>query len=168
MASWSLSNPSWTPVAVAHTATMTANGACFIQGGSATQKINLLELKMGGLAASSAPCNMLLGRDSTVAVTSITLGTNGMNAALSPFTAALNAPQVVGFSATTMPQRSSTLGGLLQATFNAFGGDFRWVAGYKEEISLYGAAASLGELSLSCWTGGTPGGIASTIIYETE
>ncbi len=165
MAKWSLSNPSWTPVAVADTTTMTANGAFFLQGGSTTQRIMVSEIKMGGLAAASAPCNMVLARDSTVGVTAITLGTNGKNAALDSSTAALAAPQVAGFSATTMPQRAATLH-LLQLTFNAFGGDARWVAYPGEEIILYGNAVNVGEVSLSAFTGGTPGAMASHLIYE--
>lgn len=165
MAKWSFSNPSWTPVAVADTTTMTANGACFLQGGSSTQKLTVLEVAMTGMAGASAPTLMTLARDSTVGVTSITLGTNGKNAALDPATAALAAAQVAGFSATTMPQRSSTLS-LLQLGINAFGGIFRWVAAPGEEITVLGNTASLGEVSLSAFTGGTPGLMQSHIIYE--
>src|SRR3974390_1904419 len=98
MAKWSFSNPNWTPTAVADTATMTANGACFLQGGSATQKLLVSEIYMGGQAGASSVNDMIFARDSTIAVTSITLGTNGKNAPLDPFTANLAAPQVPGFS----------------------------------------------------------------------
>lgn len=165
MSKWSFSNPSWTPVAVADTATMTANGACFLQGGAATQKLAVSEVELGGQAGASSPTFMTLARDSTVGVTSITLGTNGKNAPLDVFAAALAAPQVAGFSATTMPQRAATLH-LLQLAFNAFGGIVRWVAYPGEEIGLYGLSANTGEVSLSAFTGGTPGLLSSHIIYE--
>lgn len=166
MAKWSFSNAGWTPTAVAAGSTQTANGACFLQGGSSTQVLITSELYMGGGAGASAVNDMTLSRDSTVAVTAITLGTNGKNAALDPATAALAAPQAPGFSATTMPQASTTLqmGAWL---FNAFGGIVRWVAYPGEEIRTVGNTASLGELSLSCSNiTGTPGLISSTWIYE--
>lgn len=167
MAKWSFGNPVWTATAVGDTATMTANGACFLQGGSATQYIKTFEVYLGGQGGASTPTFMVLARDSTIAVTAITLGTNGKNAPLSPFTAALAAAQVPGFSATTMPQRAATLH-LLQLTFNAFGGIVRWVAAPGEEITQYGTAVNVGEISLSAFTGGTPGAMASHIVYEPD
>lgn len=166
MAKRSFSNTSWTPTVVADTATMTANGAKFLQGGSATQRINIIEVYMGGQAAStSSPMYMVLARDSTVGVTSITLGTNGKDAPLDVQTAALAAPPVSGCSATTMPQRAATLY-LLNLTFNAFGGIVRWVAAPGEEPNLYGASANIGEVSLSAFTGTTAALLGSHIIYE--
>jgi len=144
---------------------MTANGACFLGGGSATQKLLVSEVYLGGQGGASTPTFMVLARDSTVAATAITLGTNGKNAPLDPFTAALALPQVTGFSATTMPQRAATLH-LIQLSFNAFGGIVRWVAFPGEEITVYGTATSIGEVSLSAFTGGTPGALASHIVYE--
>lgn len=166
MAKWSFSNANWTPTAVAAGATQTANGACFLQGGSPTQQMLVSEIYMGGQAGASAVNDMVVSRDSTIAVTAITLGTNGKNAPLDPFTAALAAPQVPGFSATTMPQASPTLQ-LLALTFNAFGGIVRWVAYPGEEIKIYGTAVNVGEISLSCSSlTGTPGAISSHLIYE--
>lgn len=169
MAQWSFNNPSWTPTAVGDGATMTANGACFLQGGSATQRLQVTEVMMDGLVASTtSPMSMVLARDSIIGVTSITLGTNGKNAPKSPFTAALAAPQVAGFSATTMPQRAATLH-LLQLGINAMGGIVRWQAAVKEEgILVYGVAVNVGEVSLSAFTGGTMGAISSHIIYEPD
>lgn len=167
MSKRSFANSSWTPVAAGDGATMTADGAGFIQGAASTQRTLVSEVYMGGLATSSAPTYMCLGRDSTIAVTSITLGTNGEDAAIDAASAALAAPVVSGFSATTMPQRSTTLGHLLSLGFNAFGGIVRWVAPPGGEIAMVGNTASLGELSLSAFTGGTPGLQNMHIIYET-
>lgn len=166
MAKWNFSNAFWTPIAVAAGSTQTANGACFLQGGSSTQYLQTSDITLSGLAAASAVTDMVLSRDSTVGVTAITLGTNGKNAALDPATAALAAAQVAGFSATTMPSASTTLQ-VLTLGFNTFGGYVRWTAYPGEEIKTVGASASLGELSLSCSSlTGTPGALASSWIYE--
>lgn len=163
MARWSASFPTWTPVAVADTTNMTDAGHQTIQGGSSTQRGELREVILGGQATSSAPTFMVLGRTSTVGATL----TAGRLAALDPSTAALAAPPVSYAASTTKPQRSATLGILLNLSFNAFGGVVRWVNGPDEIISYLGNTASLGELSLNAYTGGTPGLLGSTIIFET-
>ena len=98
-----------------------------------------------------------------MAVTSITLGTNGSDAPLDVNSGSTAA--TTGFSATTMPQRSASLQ-LLDLAYNAFGGIVRWVAYPGEEVSVYGNAVNVGEVSLSCFTGGTPGLMSSHIVYE--
>lgn len=166
MAKRSLSNVSFTPVAVADTVAQSANGTGgFIQGGSATQRINVIETMITGMAGASSPQLMTLARDTTVAVTAITLGTNGNDAPLDAASAALAAAPVTGFSATTMPQRSATAK-LLMLGMNAFGGIVRWVAAPGEEITIVGNTQPLGEVSLSAFTGGTPGLSQSHIVYE--
>lgn len=154
-----------TPTATADTTNLVdATYFGVVQGGSSTQRINILEVYLGGQAASSTPTFMLLSRDSTVAAT-VSLGTGQTDAALDASTAALAAPPVTGNTASTKPQRSSTLH-LLNLSFNAFGGVIRWVAAPGEEISISGNTASLGEVSLSAFTGGTPGAMGGHIIYE--
>jgi hypothetical protein len=169
MAKRVFSNPSWTPVAVGNAATMTANGACFIQGGSSSQLVRIHEISISGMAPStSSPMMFMFGRDSTVAATSITLGTNGMDAFHPASSAALAAPTVVGFSATTMPQRSATLGGLKMPAFNGYGGIYKWQTTDGDVLNLIGNTASLGELSLSVFTGSTPSLVSSEIVYEAD
>lgn len=163
MARWSAAIPSWTPVAVADTTNMTDNGHQTIQGGSATQRAELREIYVGGQAGASSPTFMHVGRNSTVGATL----TAARLAAVDPSTAALAAPPVSYAASTTKPQRSSTLGLLVSCVFNAFGGVVRWVNGPDEIISLLGNTASLGELSLNAFTGGTPGLLGSNIIFET-
>lgn len=165
MAKWSFNVATWTPVAVADTTNFTANGFQALQGGSTTQLLNLLEVFMGGQAGASSPSIMVVARDSTVGATTSALTTGQKNAALNPATAALAAPQVAFVNATTLPQRSSTLG-ILNLSLNAFGGIVRWVFAPGEEIGILGNTASLGEISLSAFTGGTPGLIGSHLIYE--
>ena len=166
MAKWSFKSATWTPVAVADTANFTDNGYMGLMGGSTTQRLSILEIFMGGQATSSAPTIMIFSRDSTVQATPTALTTGQSNAALDPATAALAAPQVAFTASTTKPQRSATLG-LLNLSFNAFGGIVRWVAAPGEEIGVLGNTASLGEVSLSAYTGGTPGLLGAHLIYET-
>lgn len=158
---------SWTPVAVADTTNFTDNGYMALQGGSSTQRTAISEVFMGGQAASSAVCNMIVSRDSTVGVTLTALGTGQSDAPLDPATASLAAPVIPFTASTTKPQRSAT-SGLLNLSFNAFGGIVRWVAfDSTEQLWMLGNVASFGEISLSAFTGGSPGLMGSHIIYET-
>ena len=166
MSKYSAANWSWTPVAVANASTMTANGAWFCNGGGASQQIKYSEIYMGGLASSSAPCQMMVARDSTVAATAITQGTNGSLALIDVTATAPGTVPGAGWSATTMPQRSASLQ-LLNLGFNAYGGIVRWVAYPGEEIVTYGNAINVGEISLSANTGGTPGLMMSHVILES-
>ncbi len=164
MAKRVLSKVTFTPTATADTTNLVDSTYMgVIQGGSSTQRINIIEVVETGQAGASSPTLMLLSRDSTVAATAGSVTTT--DASLDAATAALAAPPVVGDVFTTKPQRSSTLH-LLNLAFNAFGGIFRWVAAPGEEISTVGNTASLGEVSLSAFTGGTPGLMGAHIVYE--
>lgn len=166
MAKRSFSVQNWTPTATADTTNLANNSYQALQGGSSTQRINVLEVTMGGLGTTSAPTVMTLARDSQVGATTTALSGTANDAPLDASTAALAAPAVPFVAQSgTAPQRSSTLK-LLTLAFNAFGGVFRWLAAPGEEITVLGNTASLGELSLSAYTGGTPGPMSSHIIYE--
>ena len=164
MARWSGTLGNWTPAAIADSTNLTTLQFMALQGGSSTQRINLLEVYMGGLAAASAAAQMIVARDSTVF--SGATSNAARLAALDPATAALAAPPLVqNVGSTTLPQRSSTLY-LLQLAFNAFGGIVRWVAAPGEELGLLGNTASFGEISLSSAASGTPGLMSSHFIFE--
>lgn len=165
MAKRSFKIATWTPVAVADTVNYTDSGYQGLMGGSTTQKLTIMEVYMGGQAGASAPSIMCLSRDSTVQATPTALAAGASDAAFDPSSAALAAPPVAFVASTTKPQRSATLG-LLNLSFNAFGGIVRWVAAPGEEIGVLGNTASLGEVSLGAFTGGTPGLMGSHIIYE--
>ncbi len=138
-----------------------------LQGASSTQTTRIFELNLGGQAGASSPTFMTFGRDSQIATGSLTLDTNLMTAAAHPASAALAAPVVVfNKAATNKPQRSTTLGGLLALSFNAFGGIWRWVAAPSCEIWMVGNTASFGELSFSAFTGGTTGLLSAGCGYE--
>lgn len=166
MAKWSFELATWTPVAVGDTTSFTANGYQGLMGGSGTQRIDIFEVYMGGQATSSAPTFMTLSRDSTVQVTPTALTTGQKNAALDPATAALAAAQIAFTTASTQPKRDATLAGI-NLSYNAFGGIVRWTAmDPTEAFRMLGNTASMGETSLSAYTGGTPGLMGSHIIYE--
>ena len=165
MAKRSFKLSTWTPTAVADTTSYSANAYQALQGGSGTQRLNLIEVFMGGQAGASSPSIMIVARDSTVGATLTSLTTGQSDASLDPASAALAAPPQPFTTATTQPQRSATLG-LLNLSFNAFGGIVRWVAAPGEEIGILGNTASFGEVSLSAYTGGTPGLMGSHFVYE--
>ena len=164
MAKRSFKLATWTPVVVLDTVSYTDNGYQGLMGGSGTQLLKVIEIFMGGLASASAVTNMVFSRDSTVQATPTALTTAQSDAPLDPSTVALSAPPIAFTASTTKPQRSATLG-LLTLPFNAFGGLVRWVAAPGEEIGVLGNTASLGEVSLSAYSG-APGAIGSHIIYE--
>lgn len=155
----------WTPVAVADTTAMTDSGHHTIQNGAASnsQRNVLLEVFLSGLAASSAPALLVLGRTST---NGGTLTGGRMAPADANSTLIANPPTSYQVS-TTKPQRSATLGMLLNLAFNAFGGVIRWYKGPEQFISTLGATQPYAELSLNAFTGGTPGAISSAIIIDS-
>lgn len=151
----------FTPVAVADATNFTSAGFFALQGGVSTQVNRITEIYMGGQATSSAPTPMILARDSTVGATLSV----GLVVPTNPAAVLIANPPVAFTTATTKPQRSATLQ-LLQLGFNAFGGIVRWVAAPGYEIGMLGAAASFGEISLSCMTGGTPGSLTPHMMFE--
>lgn len=167
MAKRSVNFASVTTTAYADTATMGNNAYCTVlQGGSGSQRINVLEVMLGGQSSStSQPQIIILGRDSTVAVT---IGsTTTVDSAHSASTAALAAAPLTGNAFTTNPQRLTGNGGhILVFSFNAYGGAARWLAKDWEEVDIIGNTANLGELSLSAFTGTTSGAIGGHLIYE--
>lgn len=165
MAQRSFKRSTWTPTAVADTAAFTDLGYMGLMGGSTTQLLRIIEVYMGGQAGASSPSIMVFSRDSTVQATPTALSTGDSDGPLHPSTAALAAPPVAFAASTTKPQRAATLG-LLNLSFNSFGGLVRWVTAPEEWMGLLGNTASLGEVSLSAFTGGTPGLMGSHIIYE--
>lgn len=161
MARWSASQQQLTFVAVADATNFTSAGFSALVGGSTTQRINVLEVYLGGLSGASSPTAVVLALDSTLGATL----TVGNFVALDRASAALAAPPVAFSTATTKPQRSATLQ-FLMLSFNAFGGIVRWVAAPGEEIGMLGNAVSAGEISLSSLNTGTPGILTNHMIVE--
>jgi hypothetical protein len=136
----------------------------FLQGGTSTMQLKVNELQCGGEATAASAVQILqFGRDSTVAVTSIS---GNFNALLDATSTAPGTTAVFGNAATTNPQRSTTLGKLIQHSFNAYGGLVRWQARQGEEITVIGNTASLGEVSYSPFTGNVAGPVSGHCLYE--
>jgi len=165
MALLSAKSATWTPVAVADTVNYTDNGYVALIGGSTTQVLKISEIYEGGQASVTSPMIMLFSRDSTIEITPTALGAGQSLAALDPASAALAAPPIYFTASTTKPQRSATLG-LLNLSFNAWGGVVCWKSAQGEELLMLGNTASFGEASLSAYTGGTMGLMGSHIIFE--
>jgi hypothetical protein len=171
MAKRIVSVTSITPTATADTVNLVDSASvvgypCVIQPGSTTQRVQVLEVMETGLAGASSPTIMLLARDSQVGTGSNTRDTNQTDSNLDANTAALAAPVLTGNKfATNKPQRGVN-DHLLNLGFNAFGGIVRWNAAPGQEITVYGTAALIGEVSLSAFTGGTPGLLGAHVIYE--
>lgn len=150
-----------TAVAVADTANFTDAGyMTFLQGGSATQRLVVSEIYIGGEDTASLVNTLVVARDSTIAATGIS---GNKNALLEASATAPGTLAVFGNTSTTKPQRSSTLH-LLQLSLNSFGGVVRWVAAPGSEISVVTATQPLGELSISNVTG--TGKTSGHVIYE--
>lgn len=164
MARWSANVTTITSAAIADTTNLTTQTFLALQGGSSTQRSNILEVYIGGQASASAPNIFLLARDSTVS-SGVTSNAARLTA-LDPASAALAAPPIATtVGSTTLPQRSSTLS-LLNLSVNLFGGVVRWLAAPGEEIGMLGNTASFGETSLSAFTGSTAGAYGAHIIFE--
>lgn len=157
---------SLTPTATANaTDLVDATYPFLLQGATSTQKNFIHEVMFTGLAAASAPTIMVLGLDSVVAVTN-SLGATQDDCALDSSVAVLAAPALVGNTNTTKPRRGAGLH-LMNLSFNAFGGSIRYVAAPRMSPAIYGNSPNNGEISVSAFTGGTPGLMGAHMIYET-
>lgn len=158
------------------TGTGTADGSSLttlqymaLQGGTSTQISFVDEVYLGGQATSSAPVIMLLGHDSTVMATPTALSTPNSNGPLHPSAGVLTAPAVGAITASTQAIRSNSVSlAKKNFTFNAFGGIVRVnYANTQDRMGILGNTASLGEVSLSAFTGSTSAAVGAHIIYET-
>lgn len=169
MAKRIVSEATITPTATSDTTNLVDNTYPFaIQGGSATQRINICEVFLSGQAGASAVAIMIMSRDSQVGTGANTSGSGQMDASLDPATAALALPALTGNQyATNKPQRSATLH-LQNLSLNCFGGVILYrPAVYPDQApSVLGNTASFGEISVSAFTGGSPGALGGHLIYE--
>lgn len=158
---------SFTTESVADTTGMANNKYMGLKGGSSTQRTKIMGVYAAGLESStSSPQKLLLAFDSTVVATPTALTTGESDTEDDPATAALAAP-VVSFTAQsgTAPQRAKKY--LASCAFNAIGGVMNQQFPYGREPSMLGTAVNAGEVSLSGFTGTTPGLISAHIKFET-
>lgn len=140
-----------------------------LQGGSATQLNRIWEISESGQApSSSSPTFMLLSYDSQVATGANTRLAGQTDVAVDAATAALANIALTGNQNATLKPRRDVARHLANCSINTFGGVYFWRANRVEEcFTVLGNTASLGEVSLSAFTGGTPGAIGSHMIYES-
>lgn len=156
-----------TPTATADTTNLVDSTYPFaIQGGSTTQRWNVVEYYAGGQAGASSPTFMLLSFDSQVATGSLTADTT-MNDTANDGAAVALATTVKTFNkaATNKPQRDVAKH-LANLSYNAFGGIVRLNWPLDQQFCGVGNAASFGEMSFSAFTGGTTGLSGFHCVYE--
>jgi hypothetical protein len=171
MARRSVSVTTQTPTATADTtALVDATYPFLLRGGTSTQRNGIWEIYIAGQAAStSSPTYMVLGVSSTVGTGANSMGAGQNDAPLDVLSAPDSNPALTGnTNATIDPQRSSTLK-LLNLSLNAYGGITKWQThDALGRVLIYGNAATTGEVTLSAFTGGTPGALGSYMIYESQ
>ena len=160
--------PNWTPTATADTTALGNATYMAIRGGSATQRIDVLDFMISGLAPStSSPTLLQFARSSTIAVTPTALTAPASDGPTDPASAALALPPVTFTAAGTGGQRSAaTTDGRLNLSFNAQGGLVRYNSAPGQQFVILGNVANFGEAYLSAFTGGTVGAISAHIEYE--
>ena len=167
MAKRVLTVPTFTPTALADTLAATNATYAAIIPASATQMINVMEIKGGGQAAASAVHIAMFARSSTIGITPTALAAPASDGPMNGATAALAAVPVTYTAAGTGPQRSAaTTTARLELGFNGFGGIFRWLAAQGEEWTMIGQSVNVSESFYSCFTGGNPGAQSLSIVYE--
>ena len=150
MARYSATWSTITATAVPDTTAFTAGQLPGMLRANTTLMLKINEVYIGGEDTASTPTSMILARTSTISVGALSVGNIALVDAVS--TAPGTTPNWGSTAATTFPQRSATLY-LLQLSLNTFGSISRWQARFGEEITAYGATASLGEVCLSSKNG---------------
>ena len=159
----------FTPTATADTTAMANATYMALKGGSATQRLDVLEILVSGLVAStSSPTILQFARSSTVATTPTALAAPNSDGPMDASTAALAAPPVSFVAAAAGPQRdATTTSARLNIGLNAQGGIMKWFAYDRSKPwVILTATAPLGESTLSAFTGGTVGAVSAHIHYE--
>src|SRR5262245_35748906 len=155
----------YTPTATADATSLANNTYQALKGGGATNIVQVIEVMISGLAGSSSPTLMELGRASTLETTSSSLSSPNRDANMNPSALAQTGLAVAFAGAGTGPQRSA-VDAKLELNLNTFGGIVRWQAAPGEEWWQIGNTAPGGESILSAFTGGAVGPVSSHIIYE--
>ena len=157
----------WTPTATADNSAMTNATYMAIEAANSTQQLNVLEIYMGGQAATSAVNIMQFARSLAFGITPTALSAPNGDGPMSTSTAALAAPPVTYIAAGTGPTRTNTAAtARLNLTFNAAGGIVRWKPAPGEEWVIIGTTVSVSGSTLSAYTGGNVGAMGAHIIYE--
>lgn len=156
----------------ADNASLNGTGYAAILGGTTTQAVFVEEVYLGGQAASTAPHIMMLRRSSTIAGTPTALSANSGNSfGLNNASGGVLTSTPTAFIASTTgptPSGTTTLGRKV-FSYNAFGGIVRAnYANTQDRFGIIGNTASMGEMSLSAFTGTTSAAFGGHIIVEVS
>jgi hypothetical protein len=167
MAKWTFYHGNFTPVATTAGNAISNGSGMSIRGGSASQFIDILEVKVTGQNTASAVTPLILARVSTIGSTPTALVSPDHMGPNNMFTAPLSTPISAWISANPNSARSSTVGeAYLDMGLNAFGGIIRWNAAPTQQYSMYGNTSDMGEIVLGCDGYGAPGLVSAHIIME--
>lgn len=168
MAKRIFTNQNWIPTAQADTGALTNATYMGIKGGSATQVNNIVEFRISGMAAASAPSFLNFARASTIETTPTALAAPATDGPANPATAALAAAPVTYTAAGTGPQRSATVTDpKVNLALNTFGGIIRYNIETIPYTLLGNTVALFGVAMLSAFTGGSGSPVLSAdIVYE--
>ena len=160
--------PNWTPTATADTTALANATYMAVKGGSATQKLDILDFMISGLAPStSSPTLLQFARSSTVATTPTALAAPASDGPADPASAVLAAVPITFTAAGTGGQRSALVtDARMNLSFNAQGGLIRYNSAPTQQFGILGNTTPFGEAYLSAFTGGTVGAISAHIEYE--
>lgn len=168
MAKRVFTNQNWIPTAQADTTALTSATYMEIKGGSATQINNIVEFRISGLAAASAPSFLNFALASTIETTPTALAAPASDGPVHGATAPLAAPPVTNTAAATGPQRSAvTTNPKANLALNTFGGIIRYNIETIPYSLIGNTVALLGIGILSAFTGGSGSPVVSAdIVYE--
>jgi hypothetical protein len=143
-------------------------GIMGLLGGSSTEVNFVEEVTLVGLATATSPMIMVMGRNSTIGSTPTALAANSGNShgPLNPSSGATTATAYT--AASTLPTRSGSASTAKKIfSFNAYGGLIsKNYANTQDRFGILGNTASLGELSVSSFTGTTSAAISGHLLYE--
>ena len=138
--------------------------------GQSNQLVDVLEVKITGMAAAAANGGFVLKRASTLETTPTALATaSASDGFMVPVASALSSSVTAFIAASTGPIGSQAVtDATLDCSLNAFGGIYRWNAAPGQEWKIIGSAAPGQESVLynSSTAGGANYAANAHIIYE--
>lgn len=137
-------------------------------GGTATQRIDVIEVLISGFAGSSAPAIFQLAHASVLHGTPTALAVaTASDGPMDSSAGAVSSAPTSFIAATTQPTTTNnTTDARLNLGLNLFGGIIRWVAAPTAQYTQLGNTATLGESYLAALTGSTSGTFSAHLIYE--
>lgn len=156
--------------ATAVTTTLTNSTYMGIQGGNATQVIDILEILASGMASASTLAALEFVPASTAPTTPTALAAPATDGPLNTSATALSTAATTYFAAGTGPQASALATvPRLNLSLNAFGGIIRWNAAPTQQLVSIGNAVNVGTWVLynnSTQGGGVNAALNAHIVYE--